>query len=128
MQKLNAYGVDTNSLYFLASCLEKRKQRTKVNGCYSNFDDIFSGVPQCSILGPLLFNIYVCDLFFGIGDLDIASYADNTPYTFSSELDMSLKKLRSYTIKIFEWFHNNRLKSNAEKCNLITSPTSPVEI
>ena len=39
-----------------------------------------------------------------------------------------MKKLRSYTIKIFEWFHNNRLKSNAGKCNLITSSTSPGEI
>ena len=79
--KLNAYGVDTNSLYFLASYLEKRKQRTKVNGSYSNFDDNFSGVPKGSILAP----ICICDLFFGIGDLNTASYADdNTPYTFSS--------------------------------------------
>ena len=43
--KLNAYGVDTNLLYFLASYLEKRKQRTKMNASYSNSDDIFSGVP-----------------------------------------------------------------------------------
>ena len=127
--KLNSYSVDTNSLYFLASYLEKRKQRTKVNGSYSSFDDIFSGVPQGSILCPLLFNIYICDLFFRTGDLDIASYADdNTPYTFSSEPDVALKKLRSYSVKIFEWFHNNRLKSNAGKCNLIISSTSPVEI
>ena len=41
--KLNAYGVDTNLLEFLASYLEKRKQRTKVNGSYRNFDDIFTG-------------------------------------------------------------------------------------
>ena len=41
---------------------------------------------------------------------------------------MALKKLRSYTLKIFEWFHNNGLKSNAGKCNLITSSTSPIEI
>ena len=41
---------------------------------------------------------------------------------------MALKNLRSYKVKIFEWFHNNRLKSNAGKCNLITSSTSPVEI
>ena len=41
---------------------------------------------------------------------------------------MALKKLRSYTIKIFEWFHNNQLKLNTGKCNLITSSTSPVEI
>ena len=124
-----AYGVDTNSLYFLASYLKKRKQRTKVNGSYSNFDNIFSGVLQGFILGPLLFNIYICDLFFGIGDLDIASYDDdNTPYTFSSDLHAAFKKLRSYTIKIFEWFHNNWLKSNAGKCNLITSSTFPIEI
>ena len=80
-------------------------------------------------LRPLLFNIYICDLFFGIGDLDTASYADdNTPYTFSSELYVALKKVRSCTTKTFEWFHNNRLKLNAGKCNLITSSTSPVEI
>ena len=68
--KLNAYDVDTNSLYFLASYLEKRKQRTKVNGSYSNFDDIFKGVPQGPILGLISFNIYIYDLFFGIRDLD----------------------------------------------------------
>ena len=80
--KLNTYGVDTNSLYFLASYHKKRKQRTKVNGFYRNFDEIFSVVSQCSILSPLSFNIYICDLFFDIGDLDIASYADdNTPYS-----------------------------------------------
>ena len=60
-----------------------------MNSSYRNFDNIFCGVPQVSIVGPLLFNIYICDLFFGIGDLDIASYADdNTGYTFSSELDL----------------------------------------
>ena len=101
-----------------------------MNDSYSNFDNVFSRVPQGSILGPLLlFNMYICEiLFFGIPDLDIANYAnDNTSYTFSSELDVVLTKLRSYTMKIFEWFHNNRLKSNAGECNLIINFTSPVE-
>ena len=114
--KLNAYAhdVNTNSLYFLASYLEKRKPREKVIDSYSNIDDIFSGVLQGSMLGLLLFKRYISNLFFSIRDLDIASYAaDNAPYTFSSELDMILKKLSSYTIKLFKWFHKNHLKQNA---------------
>ena len=78
--KLNSYGVDIDSLYFLASYLEKREKRAKVNSSYINFDDIFSSASQGFILGPLLFNKYICHLFFRIGDLDIAIYAaDNTP-------------------------------------------------
>ena len=127
--ELNGYGVDTNLLYFLAYYFEKTKQKTKVNGSYSNFGDIFSGVQQGFILVPLLFNIHNCDLFFRIGDLGKASYADdNMPCSFSSELDVLMKNLRSYTIKFFQWFHDNRLTSNARKYNLITSSTSPVEI
>ena len=58
----------------------------------------------------------------------MGSYVDdNTPLTFSSRLDVVLKKLRSYTIKTFEWFHNNRLKSKLGKWNLITSSTAPLE-
>ena len=49
-------------------------------------------------------------------------------HTFSLQNAVVLKKLRSYTVNIFEWFLNNRLKSNAGKCNLITSSTSTVEI
>ena len=62
--KLNAHGVDTNFLYFLKSYFENRKQRTKVNGYYCNFDYILSGVTQGPILGPLLINTYICDFIF----------------------------------------------------------------
>ena len=92
--KLNAYGIDTNCLYFLAPYLEEKKQRAKVNGSYSNFNDIFSEVLLGSILGPLFFNIYICDIFFGIGALDLSSCADNnTPCTFSTEFDVALKNI-----------------------------------
>ena len=61
-----------------------------MNGFFSNFHDIISGAPLNSILGPVLFNLFNCDLYFGIRDLDIASYGgDNMPYTFSSELDVA---------------------------------------
>ena len=72
--KLYAYGFDKNYLYFIDSYLKGRKRRTKINYIYN--------VPQGSILRPLLFYIYICDLFFKNSDIDIANYTDeNTPYT-----------------------------------------------
>ena len=62
--KLHAYGLDHGSLSFIHSYLSHRKQRTKVKSSYSDFAEIIFGVPQGSILGPLPFNIYICDLFF----------------------------------------------------------------
>ena len=52
--------------------------RGKVDDAHSLWKDIFYGVPEGSILNPLLFNIHLCDLFYFLEDLDIASYADDT--------------------------------------------------
>ena len=80
--KLNAYGFDTNALKSIYSYLKGRKQRTKINFSYSSFAEILLGVSQGSILRPLLFNAYICDLFYDNDDLDFASFADgSTPYS-----------------------------------------------
>ena len=60
----------------------------------SGYCEILFGVPQGSVLGPLLFNIYKCDMFYDINDCNIASYADNkTPYASNSNLDIN-KQIR----------------------------------
>ena len=75
-------------------------------------------------MGPLLFNIYTCDLFFGI-----ANYADdNTPYACSSDLDCVIFKLQKNTEIVFRWFYKNDLILNAEKSHLIVSTKKNLEI
>ena len=72
--KLEAYGFFYEALKVMHNYLRDRKHRTKVNDSFSDFIDLLLGVPQGSILGPLLFNIYICDLFFFVEEDNVNSY------------------------------------------------------
>ena len=76
--KLEAYGFQIDALRLVYDYLSNRKQRVKLNVTFSSWRDIEYGVPQGSILGPLLFNIHLCNLFYFLDNLDIANYADDT--------------------------------------------------
>ena len=70
LAKLHAYGFNVAALRLIHSYLTNRKQRAKVNLSYSPWEEILFGVPQGFILGPLLFNIFLCDLFFIMNKID----------------------------------------------------------
>ena len=85
LAKLSAYGFDYNSLKLINSFLSGRKFRTKIGSSYSPYLDLLVGVPQGSILGPLLFNIYMCDLFPFDYKTNIISYADDSTFYMVSK-------------------------------------------
>ena len=118
--KLEAYGFNHLSLAFIYSYLSDRKQRTKVNNSFSEWADTKSGIPQGSIIGPLLFNIYINDMFFIVDERKLANYADDTtPYAIESNIETILNSLGNDTSILIKWFNDNYFKMNANKCHLL---------
>ena len=81
--KLGAYGLETCALRYMKSYLTNKKQTVRANKTFSELERITTGVPQGLILGPLLFNIFLNDLFLFISNSSLSNYADdNTLYSF----------------------------------------------
>ena len=127
--KLQAYGFSIDSLKLINSYLTEGKQRVKINHQFSSCLDIVVGVPQGSILGPLLFNIFLCDMFLFFNGIDFASYADgNTPYCIrKTPEEVVISQLEKSSKSVFEWFENNGMQANPDKCHLPLSKNENFE-
>ena len=125
--KLNAYGFTFPILKIVHDYLSDKKQRTRVNNSYSSWFEILFGVLQGSILGPLLFNIFLVDLFFILNKIDFTNYLDdNTSYTSSNDVNGLIKSLEEASKELFKWFEDNLMKSNPDKCHLLVSTNDNV--
>ena len=116
------YGLTKQALKLVFSYLSGRKQRVEVDENFSSWLDLIDGVPQGSILGPLLFNIYINDLMFYFTDnnVSICNYADDNTLYASGDNAIEVKQnLKRSLSVISSWFCKNGLQLNAEKCNLI---------
>ena len=86
--KLNAYGFSQPALRPIHDYLSHRKLRTRANNSYSEWLAAMVEVPQCSNLWPLLFNIFLADLFLMHSDIDITNFKDdNTPYLSAKNVE-----------------------------------------
>ena len=122
LAKLNAYAFSLPALRLMQNYLSNRKQRTKIDSEFSSWEEILFGVPQGSIVEPSLFIIFLCGLFFIMNVVDLASYADDsTPFFIGNDLDEINFKIQSASKTLFQWFADNQMKANPDKCHFICS-------
>lgn len=120
LAKLQKYGFHGIVFKWLQNYITKRSQFVSINGCHSNKMDIHCGVPQGSILGPLLFLIYVNDLCTVSHALFPIMFADDTTLVTSHSNPNALMKQANEGLSAYnEWFKRNKLALNINKSNFM---------
>ena len=122
LEKLkNEYNIDGLMLKFIKDYLQGRKQRVAVNGTLSDIRAVKSGVPQGSILGPLLFILFINSMQNRVSPgTQIALYADDTKIWRRIVTPNDHKILQNDINALFQWSIENKMRFHAEKCKVLS--------
>jgi hypothetical protein len=116
--KLAAYGFDTKT--FFLSYLKGRKQSVNIKGTLSTYMDVLAGVPQGSILGPVIFNIFLNDITTIFEKCSLNNFADdNTLDAHASSVTELVNSLEIDSQNLIDWFKINRMIANPDKFKAI---------
>ena len=120
LRKLQCYGIRGIACDWFKSYLENRVQYVSYNTKDSDFMKITCGVPQGSILGPLLFILYINDIVKVSTVLNPVLFADDTSlFHAHTDFDTLIEEINEELQKITTWFHTNKLSLNIKKSNFI---------
>ena len=118
LAKLRAYGFSTSALNLLYSYLKYRKEKIVINNKTSSSEVVMAGVPQGSIDGPLLFNLFINDLILFLYTAVLSNYADdNNLYAIGNDKEETKRALVKDFQTVINWFHENYMILNTEKCH-----------
>ena len=116
--KLKAYGINGQITKWMRNCLVGRKQRVKVNGILSAWVAVISGIPQGSVLGPILFVLFINDLPDMINST-VHIFSDDTKVYRRVASDDDWAKLQEDINSLVQWPDTWQLRCNADKCNVL---------
>ena len=119
LQKLHRLGIQGNAWTWIKEFLTGRKQKVRVNDAFSDWEAVVSGVPQGSVLGPVLFLVYINDLPKAVGAESLKLFADDAKLDGCITSKEDVKDLQHSLYKMLDWSEECDLKMNASKCKVL---------
>ena len=123
--KFKSYRADDKTTQLIHDYLTNRRQRVRLGDHLSNWKEISAGVPQGSVLGPLIFNMFMKDLVYVVSTL--SAYADDTQIVFADSTAEKVEEVINTDLANDKWYEQNGIKRKASKYQAIVMGKSQVK-